>query len=239
MVNPGMLESSAVKDWLGGIEPAWTLLNLESFMALRATQSLDDGPIRFAVNLDVAEFNQSAITLNMIVLLGAAAEPPGLKLTATGNLSRSVVADMVEAFDWPNFNKEEQFKRHKVVNEYDFLPLYFLRHLAQFSKLINRRQGYLIATPFGRSMMKNENNNALQVMLFHTAFWKMDLSDLGRGLHDEWPQNFIGVSLWSLSVAADTWQTRERLTRLCTVPVNGVLKSNWDSGPYAMEAKIL
>ena len=97
----------------------------------------------------------------------------------------------------------------------------------------------MVASPLGRSMLKTENNNVLQAKLFHTAFWEMDLSDLGRGLHDEWPQHFIGIALWSLSVAADAWETSERLTRLCTVPVNGVLNANWDSGTYAMRVKIL
>jgi hypothetical protein len=240
MVNPGMLENSIVKAWLDGVEPAWTLLNLDSYMDLQAAQSLDvGGAIRLATDFNASELNRSAIARNMLVLLGAAAKPPGLKLTATGNLSRSVVAEMIEAFDWPDFNKEEQFIRHKVINEYDFLPLNFLRHLAQFSKLINRRKGHLVASPLGRSMLKTENNNVLQAKLFHTAFWKMGLSDLGRGLHDEWPQNFIGIVLWSLSVAADAWESRERLTRLCTVPINDVLNSDRDSGPYAMDAKIL
>lgn len=45
--------------------------------------------------------------------------------------------------------------------------------------------------------------------------------------------------LWCLSVAAADWETRERLTRLCTVPTVGVIATEWDSGSLAMEARVL
>jgi len=45
--------------------------------------------------------------------------------------------------------------------------------------------------------------------------------------------------LWSLSVAATNWQPRERLSRLCTIPINGALDQAWDTASFAMEAKIL
>ena len=34
MVAPGMLQNPAVRNWLGGIVPAWTLLDQGSFEAL-------------------------------------------------------------------------------------------------------------------------------------------------------------------------------------------------------------
>jgi|GEM_PF-6994078 len=30
MVAPGMLQNPSVRNWLGGVEPAWTLLDLDS-----------------------------------------------------------------------------------------------------------------------------------------------------------------------------------------------------------------
>ena len=35
MVAPGMLQNPSVKHWLGGVEPAWTLLDQASWAALR------------------------------------------------------------------------------------------------------------------------------------------------------------------------------------------------------------
>ena len=237
MVNPGMLQSPSVQKWLGGVEPAWTLLDFDSFSQLRSPPAPNAGAIKLAPDLTENEFQLSAITKSTLGFLEAASETPGLKLTATGNLSRAVVADMCDIFDWPDFNKEERFRLNKVINETDFLPLFFIRHVAQFAKLVHRRKGYMKVTTAGRSILKRRE--ALQAVLFHTAFWNMDLGDLGRGLHSGWPQGDIGVVLWSLSVAANTWQPRDRLTRLCTIPNNGVLNSTWDSGSLAMEANIL
>jgi len=46
--------------------------------------------------------------------------------------------------------------------------------------------------------------------------------------------------LWSLSVAATDWEPRERLSRLCTIPIIGMLdEPSWDKASAAMEAQIL
>jgi hypothetical protein len=88
-------------------------------------------------------------------------------------------------------------------------------------------------------MMEEPNVPALQALLFHITMWHLDLAYLSRGLHHGWPQQDAGIVLWSLSVAATDWQTRERLSRLCTIPINGVLDQAWDTGSFAMEAQIL
>jgi hypothetical protein len=46
MVAPGMLQNPSVKHWLGGVEPAWPLLDQASFAALREPPSPTAGPIR-------------------------------------------------------------------------------------------------------------------------------------------------------------------------------------------------
>ena len=126
-----------------------------------------------------------------------------------------------------------------MVNEPDFLPLYLARQLAETTRLLRRSKGYLKASPRGRSALEQANLPALGALLFHLIMWEIDLSDLGRGLHGRWPGGDVGVVLWSLSVAAGDWQSRERLTRLCTIPINGVIEATWDSGSSAMEARIL
>ena len=239
MVAPGMLQNLSVRNWLGDIEPAWTLLDLASFNALRRPPSPTAGPIRLAADLADGEIQQSAVARNALILLRAAAEGPGLKMTATGNLSRGVVAEMCDLFTWPGFDKAEAFRLHKVVNEPDFLPLFFVRHVAEAGKLVRRDRGHLKVTPAGRKLLKEPHQKALQAVLFHLALWRLDLGYLGRGLHHGWPQHDIGIVLWSLSIAANDWQPPERLTRMCTIPINGVLESSWDTGSHAMEATVL
>ncbi|MCX7355798.1 MAG: hypothetical protein NTY59_13415 [Alphaproteobacteria bacterium] len=234
-----MLQNPSVRNWLGGIEPAWTLLDLASFDALRRPPSPTAGPIRLAADLADDEIQQSAVARNALILLRAAAEGPGLKMTATGNLSRGVVAEMCDLFTWPGFDKTEAFRLHKVINEPDFLPLFFVRHVAEAGKLVRRDKGHLKVTPAGRKLLKEPDQKALQAVLFHLPLWRLDLGYLGRGLHHGWLQHDIGIVLWSLSIAANDWQPPERLTRMCTIPINGVLESTWDTGSHAMEATVL
>src|SRR5260370_34758336 len=76
-------------------------------------------------------------------------------------------------------------------------------------------------------------------LLFHIALWHLNLGYFDRNPIDTWPQSHTGVVLWSLSASASDWMDRERLTRLCTAPVVGVLESEWDLGSSAMESRIL
>lgn len=239
MVAPGMLQNPSVKTWLGGIEPAWTLLDQASFSDLRHHPSPTVGPIRLTPDLTAVELQQSAVARNALAVLRAAAAGPGLKLTATGNLSRAVVSEMCDLFTWPEFDRTNAFWLHKVVNEPDFFPLFYVRHVAEAAKLLRKYKGYLRATSAGRQMLKEPNQQALQAVLFHVAFWYVDFGYLGRSLLGAWPQHDVGIVLWSLSIAANDWQSPDRLTRMCTIPINGVLGSPWDAGAHAMEARIL
>ena len=234
-----MLQNPSVRNWLGGILPAWTLLDQDSFEALRRPPSSRASVITLARDFSPDEIGQSAVARNTLILLHAASVGSGLKLTTTGNLTRGVVAEMIDLFTWPGFDKADAFRFHKVINEPDFLPLYFVRHVAESIRLVRQYKGHLKITPVGRQVLEDPARQALQALLFHTVMWGIDLNYLGRGLHEGWPQGDVGVLLWSLSVSANDWQSSQRLTRMCTIPINGVLEAQWDSGTMALEARVL
>jgi hypothetical protein len=195
--------------------------------------------ITLARDFSPEEIGQSAVARNTLILLHAAAAGSGLRLTTTGNLTRGVVAEMIDLFTWPGFDKADAFRFHRVINEPDFLPLYFVRHVAESIRLVRQYKGHLKITPVGRQVLEDPGRQALQALLFHIVMWGIDLNYLGRGLHEGWPQGDIGVLLWSLSVSTNDWQSSQRLTRMCTIPINGVLEAQWDSGTMAMEARVL
>lgn len=239
MAAPGMLENESVKRWLNGIAPAWTLLEPASLMTLNRPPSAHASAITLARDLTRDETSLSNVVHNALILLQAAAEKPGLGLTATGNLSRHVVARMFDMFLWPGLNKKQLLEVHKVINEPDFLPLFFVRHLLQFARLVRKEKRRLVITPAGRRVLDGPELSSLQASLFETAFWKTNLSAFTRGFLNGWPQNHAGVVLWSLSVAASDWMKPAELTRLCTIPVNGVLDQPYDRGQYALEGVML
>ena len=214
-------------------------LTHDSFNALQQEPSATNTALRLASDLTVNELNASAVARNSLHLLREAARGGGLKLTATGNLARAVVADMIDLFDWPDFDKAELFRLNKVINEPDFLPLHFVRLVTETAQLARRHRGFLKPTILGRDLSKEPQGGALLPILFHVACWHCNLGYFDGGLHEGWPQRDMGVVLWSLSVAARDWESPERLTRLCAIPINGVLDARWDSGSMAMEARIL
>ena len=79
----------------------------------------------------------------------------------------------------------------------------------------------------------------MQAVLFHVAFWHLNLAYFDRYALDSWPLTQVGVILWSVSASAHDWLPRETLTRLCTTPVIDVLESQWDFGSGVIEARIL
>jgi hypothetical protein len=239
MASPEFLENFEVRRWLGGIEPAWTMLQFDSFNALQEEPSAGNHAIRLEPNLTSAEISGSAVMANALILLRRAAETGGLKLTATGNLSRAVVEEMFGVIQAPNYDKAELLRFQKVINEPDLLPLHFIRVLAQATKLLRTHRGRLVPTRLGKRMLALEHHGPFQAVLFHVAFWHLNLAYFDRYALDSWPLTQFGVILWSLSASAHDWLPRETLTRLCASPVIGVLESQWDFGSSAMEARIL
>jgi hypothetical protein len=239
VVAPGFLKNPEVLRWLNGVEPAWTVLKYDSYNALREEPSASNETIRLEPGLTAADLSGSAVVHAARALLKHAIDAGGLKLTATGNLSRAMVAEICRSLQWPGYDKEELFYVNKVINEPDFLPLHFLRILMQAVKLFRKHKETLIPTRLGNRMLSEGRYGALQAILFHIAFWHLNLAYFDRTPLASWPQSDVGVVLWSLSVSANDWLDRETLSRLCTVPVIGVLEAVWDLGSFAMEARIL
>src|SRR5205823_5664808 len=181
MVAADFLQDPRVRQWLDGIEPAWTLLTFNGLRALREEPSAGQTAIQIAIDLSADEIAGSAVARNTLILLRQAMERDGLPLTATGNLSRAVVAEMCELIEWPHYDQAEAFRFNKVINEPDFLPLHVVRLLAQTAKLVRVRRGKLVATPLGKLMLSDARQGSLPAMLFRLAFWHMDLAYVGWG----------------------------------------------------------
>jgi hypothetical protein len=167
-------------------------VTFESLRTLRHDPSAVQAAIRIANDLSVGETAASPLARNTLILLRQAIERVGLPLTATGNLSKAVVAEMCKLIEWPNYDQADTFRFNKVINEPDFLPLHVVRQLAQAATLVRAQRKKLVATPLGKSMLSDARQGSLLAILFHLAFWHMDLSYFGRGLLGSWPQRMPG-----------------------------------------------
>ena len=213
------------------------MLERASIGALLDEPSSENPALRLAAGLSADETALSPVARNALVLLREAAGG-GLKLTPAGNLPRATVAAMEEAMAWPDRDPADARRGRKILNEADLPQLHFLRTLAEMAGLAERERGRLHATDLGRHILDG-NREGLQALLFHVVFWRSDLSPFGSGLLGSWPQDHIGVVLWSLSVAADRWQPPETLSRVCTVPCDGIFEAEWDIASLILQARIL
>src|SRR5262249_55321172 len=116
MVAEDFLEDPQIRGWLDGVEPAWTLLTFESLQALRREPSAVQTAIRIANDLSVNEIAGSPMARNTLILLRRAIERGGLPLTATGNLSRAVVAEMCKLIEWPYYDLADAVRLNKVIH---------------------------------------------------------------------------------------------------------------------------
>ena len=69
MVAEDFLQDQQVRQWLNGVEPAWTLLTFDSLRALRREPSARQNAIRIANDLSSDEIAGSAVTRNTFILL--------------------------------------------------------------------------------------------------------------------------------------------------------------------------
>src|SRR5262245_3711141 len=113
MVAEDFLHDPQVRQWLDGIEPAWTLLTFDSLQALRQEPSAVHTAIRIANDLSAVEIASSAVARNTFLLLRQAIEQDGLQLTSTGNLSRASVGEMRKLIEWPGYDQADAFRFHK------------------------------------------------------------------------------------------------------------------------------
>src|ERR1700674_4088818 len=107
MVAAEYLRGTQVRRWLDGVDPAWTLLTFDSLRALRQEPSAAQSAIQIANDLSTDEIGASAVARNTLILLRQAIEHDGLSLTATGNLSRAVVAKMCKLIEWPHYDQAD------------------------------------------------------------------------------------------------------------------------------------
>ena len=238
MVKPGFLKNDSVTAWLGGVEPYWTYLEFDSYCRLRREPGEDGRALLLAPDLAAADVRASPMIAATMHLLRLAESQP-VKLTPSGCLSRAAVVELAEIVDGPAFDLSLIRSVTKVLNEQDVWPAELLRIVAVEMRLLRRVGKTLVPTAKGKKVLATGGAGELMARLFEMVFWRINLGRWDGCPVPSWPQGDIGIIIWSLSHVATVWETPDRLARLATVPVNGVLEAERDFSGLALELRIL
>jgi hypothetical protein len=167
MAAADYLRDTQVRQWLDGVEPAWTLLTFDSLRALRQEPSAVQTAIRIANDLSADEIGGSAVARNTLILLRQATERGGLPVTATGNLSRAVVAEMCKLFEWP-----DRFRNSSASTRVN--STHILSHETRFS--------YFCASPISKSVFAGLHKEVVASEEVHHNLLERSLKGSGEPL---------------------------------------------------------
>ena len=190
-------------------------------------------------SVDLPDLSTVPLLFTLRLLIERAHANGGLKLTATGNLSRVDVRALFDALSWPDYDKAMVLAVNKVLNEPDVWPVEISRVVAQEAKLLRSRQGRLRSTKLATSLIASTSGLTLVRLVIATLFWRINLGYTDRVPVEGWPQDHVGIVLWCLSVSADRWSTTADLIEICTVPDPRFGAYAYDHRSYALESRVL
>jgi len=198
------------------VRPA-TKADVDAFIAqlLNADWNAPNSPIQPADDLSLDDvkhvlfFNQARQFLRLMD------ENRGAPLTATGNLNRAYVAQMIEKMDWPHRHMERYLKHgvFKVVGEGDVWPLEFVHGVCEYGKLIGKRRNRAYVSTKGRELCDDAKAGRLYRRIFLTLFRNFDLDFLSMYRETPLVQDSMAVILWRLQLVAREWVTAEQLPK--------------------------
>lgn len=214
--------------------PTWSLLDEASLEGL-----LGPAPAISIVDHAASHLTEAPLVTLIRLMIVRAIAKKGLALTAKGNLSRGDVAALFAEFDWPGFDKEMTLALNKVLNEHDVYPVHMARIVAGEAKLLRRHKGRFLATNRAKVLIGPGQEAALYRVVFETLLWRINLAYFDGVAIVDWPQDHIGLVLWSLSVSAQSWMAPRALMPICTLPYGAEPLNQWHTPEYAFEARIL
>lgn len=164
------------------------------------------GVIRFSADIKLAELARAEVFHNAQIFLTALLEEGGTPTTATGNLTRAFVGQMFDRLQLdPDYRKITR-SVCKVINEQDVWPLHEVRLLAEYGKLVARRNRRFAVTKLGRELLADERAGELFRRLFLTCFRTMDLCYLVHVREQPEIQATLAITLWRLEQVAENWR---------------------------------
>ncbi len=142
----------------------------------------------------------------------------GIKATATGNLPRKFVAEMIDVFLDPE-EKKTLLRINKVVNETDLFDLHVSRVVCEEAGLIGNYKGKFVLRKKYQHLLEPEKAGELFRHLFITYFQKFNLGYAdGISIETHSLQGSIAYTLNCLQKLPDSWQPIKPLPKKILLP---------------------
>lgn len=167
------------------------------------------GVIRFSADIKLAELARADVFHNARIFLNALLEDGGTAATAAGYLTRAFVGRVIDRLRLPAGYLKTARTYRKVFNELDIWPLHEVRLLAEYGKLVARRNKRFMVTKLGRELLADERAGELFRRLFVTCFRTMDLCYLVHVREQPEIQATLAITLWRLDQVAENWRAGE------------------------------
>ena len=164
------------------------------------------GVIRFSADVKFSELDRATMFHNARIFLNTLIEEGGAETTATGNLTRAFVGGICGRLRLRPKFLEDTRRICKVLNEQDVWALHEVRLLAEYGKLIARRNKRFTITKLGRELLVEERAGELFRRLFLTYFRTMDLCYLVHVREQPEIQATLAITLWRLEQVAEYWR---------------------------------
>lgn len=198
------------------VRPA-TKADIDAFIAqlLKADWNAPNSPIQLADDLSLDDVKQVLFFDQARLFLRLMDENKGAPLTATGNLNRAYVGQMMEKLDWLR-RYMEPLKRGglcKVFDQMDVQPLDVLYGVCKYGKLIGKRKNRAYVTSMGRELCADAQAGRLYRLLFLTLFRNFSLDYISGYRETPLVQDTLAVILWRLQMVARDWIAADRLPR--------------------------
>jgi hypothetical protein len=164
------------------------------------------GVIRFSADIKLTELARAEVFENARIFLNALLEDGGVPATAAGYLTRAFVGRVIDRLRLPPGYLKTARTYRKVIDERDIWSLHEVRLLAEYGKLVARRNKRFTVTKLGRELLVDERAGELFRRLFLTYFRTMDLGYLVHVREQPEIQTTLAITLWRLEQVAENWR---------------------------------
>jgi len=187
---------------------------MEAATLLYADWDDPSGAVQLNEELTEKELKRVGFLANTRTFLAALEKADGVKATATGNLNRKFVGEMLDLFHVRSGYLDDVRRHSKVVNELDFFPLHVVNIVAQLAGLHRRVKGHFRITRKGREFLAEDKMGSLCALLFKTHFRKLNLAYLDRAPDLSAFQQGVAYSLYMVPRLLTDWHAAEDVAPL-------------------------